>query len=265
MVPPTPTQYISGASVINEDGNEDGTDTEGMGYEHTPNLRGGGGEAEPNEEPAHPQLPPGAYHVRLLRYAPTQDAQPSGNTDQNSIVHITEATLAEQDEQIQEEVIIGTRLEPQDPPHPWWKYKRAKVTLVLFCAALVVLSIALWFAFSPKAEIIIVSQPRISETPQSPSPSMASSFSPSPSVSPSSPPSMAYVEGLFETDCIYCDPQVAVDGDTAVVARSYDIHFVSFTRSRFEIVTKIDIDYSPTSTTIKNNTAVIGSKRARLC
>jgi len=90
---------------------------------------------------------------------------------------------------------------------------------------------------------------------------IVSSSPPSSSLLPSSPPSMADIAGLFETDCVFsCFPQVAIAGDTAVVARRHmDITFFSTTQPRFEITTKIDLDYVPTSIAIDNNTVVIGS------
>lgn len=70
---------------------------------------------------------------------------------------------------------------------------------------------------------------------------------------------MAQLEGLFENSCDECYPKVAIDQNTAVVARTSDIHFFSASNSSFEIITKIAIDYIPTTATIYNNTAVIGS------
>jgi len=61
-------------------------------------------------------------------------------------------------------------------------------------------------------------------------------------------------------ECYKCRPKVAVDGDTVVVTRKYlDIQFFSRAGSKFEITTRIEIEFIPTVVAINNNTAVIGS------
>jgi len=70
------------------------------------------------------------------------------------------------------------------------------------------------------------------------------------------------METLFGTDTENeSNPEVALYGDAAVVTRDFiDIQFFSYTKSSFQAVMKIDIDYEVSAVAMSDNTAVVGSE-----
>jgi len=97
----------------------------------------------------------------------------------------------------------------------------------------------------------------------------ADEFSPNPSLAPSSSPvaPSITINTLFKPACsTNCWTTVALHEDKAVVARggysdsaNYDVRFYASANSSFELVTELDVDYTPYAVDINGDTAVIGN------
>jgi len=179
-------------------------------------------------------------------------------------------------------LIEATPLEPQQP---WWKQRKPRLLLGVFCVVLIVLSIALGISLST-----VATSPEVMVNPIVSQPSLFPSFSVSPSVRFSDAPSSTMVPSFSPTACgegiVYSskkidlqlvnpsNPKVAVDGENMVVvakdsesSRYINVMFYTFKDNGWEILgVSVDpeeytgIDYS---VSISGKTAFLGLPDAR--